>query len=75
MPDQAITVHEQVAEGDKVVTRWTLKGTSTAPFMGKPATGKTLVLDAIVIDVVRDGKIVEHTIVGDLGGFMAGFDS
>ena len=32
-------------------------------------------LDAIVIDVVRDGKIVEHTIVGDLGGFMAGFDS
>ena len=31
--------------------------------------------DAIVIDVVRDGKIVEHTIVGDLGTFMAGFDS
>ncbi len=75
LPNQKITVHEQVAEGDKVVSRWTLQGTNTAPFMGKPATGNTLTLDAIVIDVVRDGKIVEHTIVGDLGTFMAGFDN
>ncbi|MGR7027201.1 ester cyclase [Geodermatophilus sp. URMC 62] len=75
LPDQRITVHEQIAEGDKVVSRWTLQGTNTAPFMGRPATGNTLTLDAIVIDVVRDGKIVEHTIVGDLGTFMAGFGS
>jgi len=34
-----------------------------------------LTLDEIVIDVVRDGRIVEHTIVGDLGTFMASLDS
>ena len=70
-----ITVHEQVAEGDEVVSHWTLQGTTTAPCMGEPATGNTLTLDEIVIDVVRDGRIVEHTIVGDLGTFMASFDS
>ena len=57
LPDQRITVHEQIAEGDKVVSRWTLQGTNTMPFLGKPATGNSLTLGAIVIDVVRDGTM------------------
>ena len=36
LPDQSITVHEQIAEGDKVVSHWTPQGMNTAPFMGPP---------------------------------------
>src|SRR5690348_4977687 len=40
-PDLHVTTAEFLAEGDKVVERWTQTGTHTgAPFMGAPASGK-----------------------------------
>ena len=38
-PDMRFTVEDQVAEGDKVVTRWSVDATQTGPFLGLPATG------------------------------------
>src|SRR2546421_1614242 len=38
-PDVRITINDQVAEGDKVVTRWTATGTHTGQLMGIAATG------------------------------------
>ena len=39
-PDLRFTIDEQIAEGDKVVTRWTGYGTHKAELVGIPATGK-----------------------------------
>lgn len=43
-PDVQFTIVEQVAEGDRVVTRWTATGTNTGPLMGMPPTGKSVSL-------------------------------
>lgn len=55
-----VTIHDQIAEGDKVVTRKTISGVHVGPLMGIPATGKPVTID--VIDVVRvaDGRYAEH---------------
>ena len=39
-PDMHWTVEEQIAEGDKVVTRFEWTGTHRDAFLGVPATGK-----------------------------------
>ncbi len=36
-PDVAFTFEDVIAEGDRVVWRWTMRGTDTGGFMGKPA--------------------------------------
>ena len=48
-----------VAEGDKVVVRFTIGGTHRAQFMGVPATGKRGDVTAIDIMRFQDGKIVD----------------
>jgi len=51
-------VEEIVAEGDRVVTRWTLSGTQTGEFLGIPATGRTVSVGGMSLDTVRDGQLV-----------------
>ena len=51
-------VEEIVAEGDRVVTRWTLTGRQTGPFLGIPATGRTVSVSGMSLDTVRDGVLV-----------------
>jgi steroid delta-isomerase-like uncharacterized protein len=58
-PDLHFTIEDQIAEGDKVVTRWTARGTHQGPFMGIPATGKQGTVTGITIDRFANGKIVE----------------
>jgi len=58
-PDLHTTIEDQVAEGDKVVTRWTSYGTNTGSFFGQPATGKSAMIAGMSIDRIADGKIVE----------------
>ena len=58
-PDVRFTIEDQIAEGDKVVTRWTATGTHQGELMGAPATGKTSTISGIGIDRFEDGKIVE----------------
>ena len=59
-PDRAVTIDDLVAEGDKVVTRSTLRATHTGDLPGVPATGKRVVVTAIIISRFQDGKIVEE---------------
>ncbi len=56
--------------GDAVWARMTATGTQAGPFMGHPATGRTMRAD--VIDVVRvvDGRMVEHWGVPDRLGVL-----
>lgn len=58
-PDLRITIEDQIAEGDKVVTRWSATGTHTGPFQGIPPTGKRGHMTGVDIDYVIDGKTVE----------------
>jgi predicted ester cyclase len=39
-PDLRVQVEELVAEGETVVVRWTMTGTDTGGFMGRPPTGR-----------------------------------
>jgi predicted ester cyclase len=59
VPDFHWTDEDQVAEGDKVTTRFTGVGTQTGEFMGTTPTGKKIRLSGIGIARLQDGKIVE----------------
>ena len=58
-PDLRLTVEDLVAEGDKVVHRFTLRGTHAGSFMGIPPTGRFVTAAGIAIDRINDGKVAE----------------
>jgi predicted ester cyclase len=60
MPDLHVVIDDQIAEGDKVVTRWTATGTPQVPFAGIQPGGKPIRITAIHIHRVEDGRLVEH---------------
>lgn len=59
LPDLSATIEDQIAEGDRVVTRVTFRGTHRGTFRGVAPTGRPVTYMGIAIDRVRDGKIVE----------------
>jgi steroid delta-isomerase-like uncharacterized protein len=63
-------VEDLVAEGDKVVARWTSVGTHDGPFQGIPPTGKTVTTSGITVFRLRDGKIVEEWSESDMLGML-----
>jgi steroid delta-isomerase-like uncharacterized protein len=69
-PDLHMTIEDQIAEGDKVVTRYTMRGTHQGPFMGLPPTGKQMTVSGIQIERVVQGQIVEHWRKSDDLGMM-----
>jgi steroid delta-isomerase-like uncharacterized protein len=69
-PDQHITLEDIVAEGDKVVTRYSLTGTHKGKFVGIPATNKKVTMSVIEIDRVAGGKVIEEWVRYDTLGFM-----
>jgi steroid delta-isomerase-like uncharacterized protein len=69
-PDSTIQVEDCIAEGDTVVTRWSLNGTHQGEFQGIPATGRAVQFNGIEFNRVRDGKFVEHASQFDLAGLM-----
>jgi steroid delta-isomerase-like uncharacterized protein len=53
-------VEDMIGEGDRVVTRWTLRVTHTGEFRGIPATGKRITITGIgIFRFSEDGKVVE----------------
>lgn len=70
-PDYRVEVEDQIAEDDKVVTRYTAHGTHEGEFMGIAPTGKRVELTAIDIDRLADGKIVEHWSEAGIAGLLA----
>jgi steroid delta-isomerase-like uncharacterized protein len=68
--DWKTTIHQLVAEGDKVVTHKTASGTHTGEFLGVPATGRHMDMHIMDILTIRDGMVYEHTAVVDVAGLM-----
>ena len=69
-PDLHFSIEDQIAEGDKVVTRWTMRGTHAGEFMGLPPSGKQITTAGMQIERVVDGQIVEHWRKSDDLGLM-----
>jgi steroid delta-isomerase-like uncharacterized protein len=58
-PDLHVSIDDQIAEGEKVVTRWTATGTHQGDLMGAAATGKSATTTGIGIDRIDNGQVVE----------------
>jgi steroid delta-isomerase-like uncharacterized protein len=58
-PDLRVTVEDQLAEEDKVVTRWTVRGTHSGEFLGLLPTGDEVVVSGIEFDRMVGGRIDE----------------
>lgn len=69
-PDEETTFEDQIAEGDKVVSRMSSRATHTGEFQGIPPTGKRITVTGIFIDRVANGKIVERWGQVDMLGVM-----
>jgi steroid delta-isomerase-like uncharacterized protein len=69
-PDANFAIDDMVAEGDKVVTRFTMKGTHKGEYRGIPATGKQIVGKGVQIWKVVGGKVVELWDFSDNLGIM-----
>jgi steroid delta-isomerase-like uncharacterized protein len=61
-------VDDVIAEGDKVVLRWTQTGTHVGPLFGMPATGRSSRTTGIEIWRVDNGRLAEHWDVVDVYG-------
>jgi len=58
-PDLVLEVHDQFGAGDKVVTRFTIRGTHEETFLGIAPTGRQVAFDGIAIDLMRDGRRID----------------
>ena len=69
-PDLRITIEDMIAEGDKVVTRFTTHGTQQGMLGGIPPTGKQVAVPTIEITRIAGGKIVEDWGLDDRQGML-----
>ena len=69
-PGAHSTVEDQVAEGDKVVTRWRARGAHRGDLGPIPATGRAFEMDGVTIERIADGKIAEVWVARDELGLL-----
>jgi steroid delta-isomerase-like uncharacterized protein len=69
-PDYKDTIEDVVLEGDKVVVRWTFRGTHQGEFFGVPATNKLAITHGISIFRITDGKIKDDWTEIDMLGLL-----
>jgi steroid delta-isomerase-like uncharacterized protein len=70
LPDLRITLEEDIAEGDKVVSRWRAQGTHQGELMGIAPTSNQVIITGITIHRIEEGKIVEEWENWDALGLM-----
>jgi steroid delta-isomerase-like uncharacterized protein len=59
------TIEDLIAEGDRVVARWTNTGVHVGEFLGIPPTNRTATVAGIDVYRLQDGKLAEHWHVVD----------
>ena len=69
-PDLQMTVEDLIAEGDKVVVRWTARGTHQGELMGIPPSGNRVEVTGINVDRIEGGKFMETWSNYDALGMM-----
>ena len=68
--DARITVDEQIAEGDKVASRWTGRGTHDGDLMGVAPTGKQVKVSGLTFSRLANGRVIEEYTNWDTFGMM-----
>lgn len=68
IPDLYFYVKDQIAEGDRLATRFQLTGTHTGNFLGIPPTRRPIDVEGVSIHRIRDGRFVESWTVWDVLG-------
>ena len=74
-PDRRRTVDDLIAEGDRVVLRFTDRGTHLGAYAGYPPTGQPMTLTGILIWRVQGGKVVETWLEEDMLSVMQQFEA
>jgi predicted ester cyclase len=69
-PDIQWTLEELICEGSNIAARFTMRGTHEGSFLGVPATGNKITVQALNIYRLSGGKIVEEYGQPDLLGLM-----
>jgi predicted ester cyclase len=69
-PDLHLTIEDIIAEGDKIVGRWTSSGTHQGELFGIPPTGRHAASTGIDILRIEGGKFVEHWLALDQLGML-----
>lgn len=69
-PDLCFEVEELIAEGDRVVARWTFRGTNRGVFQGQPPTGRTVVFTGTSTFRLQDGRIHQIWVNMDRHGLL-----
>lgn len=69
-PDMHWLVEEMVAEGEKVVTRFSWTGTHRGEFLGIPATGRSVQVKGVVIDRLENSQMADSRILMDTMSLM-----
>jgi steroid delta-isomerase-like uncharacterized protein len=69
--DLHVDIHDVLQDGDKAVARVSFVGTHTGEFMGVPASGNPVHIDAIDIVQFRGDQCVAHWGSMDMAGAMA----
>jgi len=74
-PDRHRTVDDLIAEGDRVVLRFTDRGTHLGEYAGYPPTGQPMTLTGILIWRVQEGKVVETWLEEDMLSIVQQFEA
>jgi predicted ester cyclase len=70
VPDARYEVDDLIAEGDRVVVRWTMRGTHEGYFGDIAPSGHAIALKGIAIYRVQNDKLMERWVVSDLHGLL-----
>ena len=69
-PDAAHTIDDIIAEGDKVMTRVTARGTFLGECIGYQPNGNVVEISGLAVHRIENGRLVEHWAHADIAGFM-----
>lgn len=69
-PDGQVIVEDQIAEGDTVTSRWTLRGTQTGELAGIAPTGKEVTVSGMTISRIDGDRVAEEWTSWDRLGML-----
>jgi steroid delta-isomerase-like uncharacterized protein len=69
-PDMRWDIAEVITRGDRVVVRFTVKGTHQAEYQGIPATGNKVEIGGLWVGRIKNGRLIEAREEADVMGLM-----
>ena len=67
-PDLSVTIDDMVVGKESIAWKWTAKGTNQGAIFGIAPTNKNVTFSGIIIDKIKDGKIIQRHGIWDRMG-------